>query len=146
MHDGMLCDPIQDREDHAIICDLLKCIPHWLLRGVDRQSRIGLIFQVLCLAGVIRTLHHSNISESFCMYGQCSYYHLKWACVVSCSCSTIWPAKNQFTCNCINLNFNHRLLLAYLCVSYDTMFVTSPCLVRLVNVSCNSFKAATADA
>ena len=45
MHDGMPHDPIQGQgHGHAVICDLLKRIPRWLLRGADRQSRTGLIF------------------------------------------------------------------------------------------------------
>ena len=43
MHDGMPYDQIQG-QGHTVICDLLKRIPRWLLRGVDRQSRTGLFY------------------------------------------------------------------------------------------------------
>jgi len=45
MHDGMPHDLIQGQgQGHAVMCDLLKRIPRWLLRGVNRQSCTGLIF------------------------------------------------------------------------------------------------------
>ena len=43
MHDGMPHDLIQG-QGHAVSCDLLKRIPRWLLRGVDRQRQSRTFF------------------------------------------------------------------------------------------------------